>query len=245
MLKKGFSIVYTIFCAAVLILVYLLIFPLIFVCIQYKPWHRFGHRLTHLWAQIYFPIVGMPIQIRYDFKPDLNKAYVFVANHFSYLDIAVGMFVVKNYFSYVGKSSVKKVPLLGYMFAKLHIQVDRSDKNSRTKSLIRSVKALESGRSIFIMPEGGILSTTIPKMNQPFKDGAFIMAIENQVPIVPISFLNLYDIMPEVLVNWHLPKVVIHQAIETKGMTKDNIEDLKKQVYDVIQGELDNFNSQK
>lgn len=245
MLKKGLSIVYTIYCFIVLILVYLLIFPLIFICIQRKPWHKYGHRLTRLWAQIYFPLVGMPIQIRYDFKPDLTKPYVFVANHFSYLDIAVGMYVVKNYFSYVGKSSVKKVPLMGYMFAKLHIQVDRSDKNSRTKSLIRSVKALESGRSIFIMPEGGIVSTTIPKMNLPFKDGAFIMAIENQVPIVPISFLNLYDIMPDILVKWHLPKVVFHQAIETKGMTKDHIEDLKKQVYDVIQGELDRFNSKK
>lgn len=239
MLRKSLSVVYTLFCTLLLLGIYLALFPLIYICIQRKSWHIYGHKLTQLWAHLFFPLVGMPIHIRYDYKPDKTKSYVFVANHFSYLDIAVGMYVVKNYFSYVGKSSVKKVPLLGYMFAKLHIQVDRSDKNSRTKSLIRSVKALESGRSIFIMPEGGIISKNIPKMNQPFKDGAFIMAIENQVPIVPITFLNLYDIMPDILLNWKRPKVVFHEAIETTGMNKNNIEELKQKVYDVIQGELD------
>lgn len=183
----------------------------------------------------------MPVKIKHKFWPEKNKSYVFVANHFSYLDVAVGMKVVRNYFSYMGKSSVKSIPLVGYMFAKLHIQVDRNDKNSRSKAMIRSRKALESGRSLFIMPEGGIISHHIPKMHQPFKDGAFLLAIESQVPIVPISFLNLHLIMPEKLINWGIPKVVMHKPIETKGLKKEDLEMLKKQVYDVIQNEVDHF----
>ena len=139
------------------------------------------------------------------------------------------------------KASVKNIPLLGYLFAKLHIQVDRSDKDSRAKSILRSKRALDSGRSLFIMPEGGIVSTSIPKMHQPFKDGAFSLAIESGVPIVPISFLNLYESMPDKMLQWGIPKVIIHQPITTKGMTKHDIEALKEKVYNTIQTELDAY----
>lgn len=141
----------------------------------------------------------------------------------------------------MGKSSVKRVPLFGYMFTKLHIQVDRTAKNSRIKALTRSIKALKSGRSIMIFPEGGIFSTNFPEMVQPFKDGAFSMAVENQVPIVPISLLDNYKVMPETLFKWHKIRVVVHKPIETIGKTKADIDDLKKQVYDVIQPTLNKY----
>jgi 1-acyl-sn-glycerol-3-phosphate acyltransferase len=200
-----------------------------------KPWNKYGNKLCNLWADLFFPIAFMPVSIDYQFKPDSQKSYVFVANHFSYLDVAVGMKVVRNYFSYMGKSSVKSIPLLGYMFAKLHIQVDRSDKNSRTKALIRSQKALQTGRSLFIMPEGGILSENIPYMKQPFKDGAFSLAIDNKVDIVPITFVNLHQIMPGVKISWGIPKVIVHRPVETKS--KD-IETLKAEVYQIIQSAI-------
>jgi 1-acyl-sn-glycerol-3-phosphate acyltransferase len=141
----------------------------------------------------------------------------------------------------VGKSSAKNIPLFGYMFAKLHIQVDRAAKDSRIKALTRSIRALKSGRSIMIFPEGGIHSTNFPEMVQPFKDGAFSMAIENQVPLVPISLLDNYKAMPEILFKWHKLRVIIHAPIETKGKTKADINDLKKEVYDIIQPTLNKY----
>jgi 1-acyl-sn-glycerol-3-phosphate acyltransferase len=236
-----FTFLFNFWCILWLIIVYLSLFPFILVCIKIKKLNRYGTKLTNFWADVFFVVVGMPVQIEHRFKPDIQKNYVFVANHFSYLDVAVGMKVVRNYFSYMGKSSVKNIPLLGYMFAKLHIQVDRSDKNSRSKSMLRSKKALDSGRSLFIMPEGGIVSQEIPKMHQPFKDGAFLLAIGSGVPIVPITFLNLYEIMPDKTIFWGLPKVVVHEPIETAGFTKENLEELKSEVYRVIQNELNAY----
>jgi 1-acyl-sn-glycerol-3-phosphate acyltransferase len=198
-----------------------------------------AHWANWIWAQIYFPLVGMPLQIRYEYKPDPAKTYIFCANHFSYLDIAVVMGVIRNYFAFVGKSSVKKVPLFGYMFTKLHIQVDREDKSSRIKALARSMKAVKSGRSIMIFPEGGIFSTAFPKLHLPLKDGAFSMAIENQVPIVPISLLDNYKVMPDILMRWHPIRVVVHQPIETEGKTKADIESLKKAFIEVVQKSLE------
>ena len=236
-----FTFLFNFWCILWLIIVYLSLFPFILVCIKIKKLNRYGTKLTNFWADVFFVVVGMPVQIEHRFKPDIQKNYVFVANHFSYLDVAVGMKVVRNYFSYMGKSSVKNIPLLGYMFAKLHIQVDRSDKNSRSKSMLRSKKALDSGRSLFIMPEGGIVSQEIPKIHQPFKDGAFLLAIGSGVPIVPITFLNLYEIMPDKTIFWGLPKVVVHEPIETAGFTKENLEELKSEVYRVIQNELNAY----
>lgn len=217
------------------------LFPFIFACIKIKRLNRYGTKLTNIWADVFFLLSGMPVQIEHRFKPDVNKNYVFVANHFSYLDVAVGMKVVRNYFSYMGKSSVKNIPLLGYMFAKLHIQVDRSDKESRSKSMMRSKRALDTGKSLFIMPEGGIISHEIPKMHQPFKDGAFLLAIGSKVPIVPITFLNLYEIMPDKTIFWGLPKAIVHEPIDTSIYSKENLEELKTRVHEVIQNELDAY----
>ncbi|MBX2953285.1 MAG: 1-acyl-sn-glycerol-3-phosphate acyltransferase [Leadbetterella sp.] len=227
---------YNAWCVFWLVVVFLALFPFIFICIQVKSWNWLGTRLTNVWADIFFFITGLWVKTEYHFRPDKKGHYIFVANHFSYLDVAVGMKVVRNYFSYMGKSSVKKVPLLGYMFARLHIQVDRSDKNSRVKSFKRSMKALADGRSLFIMPEGGILSETIPVMKQPFKDGAFVLAMESKTPIVPITFVNLYRIMPGAFIFWDFPRVVIHEPVFPEGKTMD---ELKQEVYTVIQTEID------
>jgi 1-acyl-sn-glycerol-3-phosphate acyltransferase len=244
-MKKLLLIIYNIWCAFWFVGLFLVMFPFVFIFLQRKEWHIYAHRMNYYWGQLFFPIILMPIKIKYEFTPNQKQAYVFVANHFAYLDIAVVSTITKNFFAFVGKSSVKKVPLFGYMFAKLHIQVDRGDKGSRTKSLIRSVKALQSGRSIFIMPEGGIITTNFPKMHLPLKDGAFVMAVENQVPIVPVSLLNLYELNPANLLHWGTAHVIVHKPIETKGLTKQNVEELKQKVYEVIQPALDEYAERK
>lgn len=238
-MKKILSIFFTTWCALWFLIIFLGLYPIVFIGLQRESWKPMAHWANWIWAKLFFPIAGMPLQITYEFKPDPKKNYIFCANHFSYLDIAVTMGVVSNYFAFVGKSSVKKVPLFGYMFAKLHIQVDRSDKTSRAKALSRSMKAVKNGRSIMIFPEGGIISTNIPKMHLPLKDGAFTMAIENQVPIVPIALLDNYKVMPDVLMSWHPIRVVVHKPIETIGKTKADVEDLKRQFVEVVQGSLD------
>lgn len=89
------------------------------------------------------------------------------------------------------------------------------------------------------MPEGGIISKNIPQMFHPFKDGAFIMAIGNKVPIVPITFVNNYKVMPGVKLNWGTPEVVIHAPISTENKTNEDIDSLKEEVFQIIQRTLD------
>jgi 1-acyl-sn-glycerol-3-phosphate acyltransferase len=238
---------YTLWATFWFVFLFLLLFPLFWVFLQKNEWKPYAHYLNRFWGKLYFPIIGIRIKVEYEFEPDLSKVYVFCANHFSYMDIASMGMVIKNYYAFVGKASIKNVPLFGYMFAKLHIQVNRNDKNSRASSMTRSVRALQSGRSIMIFPEGGIKSTNFPQMHLPFKDGAFVMAIQQQVPIVPITFLNNYKIMhdDEFAVYPQTLRAIVHNPIETKGMTQVDVEALKEAFYETVQGTLNQYEFQK
>lgn len=222
------------------VFLFILLFPFFLILLQKESWKPQAHYLNRLWGKVYFPLIGIPIKIQYNFKPDTSKTYVFCANHFSYIDIAVMGLVVRNYFAFVGKAGIKNVPLFGYMFTKLHIQVNREDKNSRATSMTRSLKALKKGRSIVIFPEGGIASKNFPQIHTPLKDGAFVMAIQQQVPLVPITFLNNYKIMrdDELRIYPQPLQVVVHQPIETKGMTSADVDRLKTQFHQIVQQTL-------
>ena len=237
------TFLYTLWATFWFVFLFLLLFPLFWLFLQKPEWKPKAHYLNRVWAKILFLIIGIPVKVQYDFEPDATKTYVFCANHFSYVDIPVMGLVIKNYFAFVGKASLKSVPLFGYLFRKLHIQVDRNDKNSRTTSMSRSIKALQSGRSVMIYPEGGIWSKEFPKMNLPLKDGGFVMAIQQQIPLVPISLLNNYELMQdgEFGIRPRTIRVIVHKPIETTGMTNDDVEALKSQFYDVVQGALDNY----
>ncbi|PWK26408.1 1-acyl-sn-glycerol-3-phosphate acyltransferase [Arcicella aurantiaca] len=238
---------YTLWATFWFVFLFLLLFPLFWIFLQKNEWKPYAHYLNRLWGKLFFPLIGMPIKVEYEFEPDKNKAYVFCANHFSYMDIASMGMVIKNYYAFVGKASIKSVPLFGYMFAKLHIQVDRNDKNSRATSLNRSIRALQSGRSIMIFPEGGIKSPNFPQMHLPLKDGAFVMAIQQQVPLVPITFLNNYKIMHDnqYAVYPQTLRAVVHKPIETKGMTQADVDVLRQTFYDIVQTRLNKYELEK
>lgn len=234
------QLLYTIWSAVWFVGLYLLLFPIQFVCLQRDAWKPMAHRINRIWGKLFFGVIGMPIRVEYRFRPDPRGVYVFCANHFSYIDIAALGVILNNYYAFIGKSEVKHIPLLGYMFAKLHVQVDRSQPNSRAYSLAKSIRTLASGRSIAIFPEGGIRATEPPQM-VPFKDGAFTMAIQQQVPVVPVTLLNNYQILPDkspVRLHWHPLRAVVHTPIETKGMTQDDVDRLREETYTIINAEL-------
>lgn len=239
------TFLYTLWVAFWFVFLFVLLFPFFWVFLQKPEWKSKAHYLNRLWGKIFFPLAGISINVQYDFEPDVNKTYVFCANHFSYLDIAVMGMIIKNYYAFVGKASLTGVPLFGYMFAKLHIQVDRNDKNSRVTSMNRSIKALQSGRSVMIFPEGGIWSKTFPDMALPLKDGGFVMAIQQQIQIIPITLLNNFKIMPEgkLAIYPQTLRAIVHQPLETVGMTTDNIEELKTRFYGVVQQALHDYHT--
>jgi len=174
---------------------------------------------------------------------DLNKLpqpCVFCANHTSYLDIIVSYIVIPNYFVYMAKQELDKAPLFRIFFKKMNILVDRKSKIGSHKAFVKAGEEIDKGHSVFLFPEGTISKDGILK---PFKNGPFKLAIEKQIPIVPITFANNWTILQNggFLKATGCPgvaKVVIHDAIETKGMTEENLVDLRTKVHEKITSSL-------
>ncbi len=228
---KFWQKLYTIYTGLVFIIMFLLLFPLFFVIVQNKPWHKFSYHINKIWAKVFFKVIIKPVQIDIHPKIDKSKVYIFCPNHFSYLDIP-SMGFAPNNFVFVGKSAIKKAPLFGYMFDRLHIAVNRQSRKSSYDTYLRSTEVIKEGRSLAIFPEGGIISQNPPAMAR-FKDGAFRIAIEQQIPIIPVTIPNNWIILPdqkELLLKKGILKVAFHEPIETVGMNVSDIKSLKEKV---------------
>lgn len=140
----------------------------------------------------------------------------------------------------MGKHSLGKIPLFGYMYRNIHITLDRNRLKSMYNALERGGRELDAGHNLAIFPEGGIMSKNPPQMAK-FRDGAFRLAIEKQVPIVPVTIPYNWILLPDdgkLLLNRCKNMIIFHDPVETKGMTMDDLDSLKQHVYDIIDKEL-------
>ncbi len=217
-----------------------MIYPGYLLAIWIPSWWRLGCYTTRLWAMLYFPLIGMPIRMEgREHLRQIKGNAIFCVNHFSFLDIAVMGFLPRP-FVFVGKESIRKVPLFGYMFRKLHITVNRKSLKDRYATYQKSSAAISKGKDLVIFPEGGIVTTAPPQMLK-FKDGAFKTAIAQGVPIVPVTLPNNWIILPDN--GQFLPKIrrcsmIIHEPILTDGLSENDVGELKERCYQVIDREL-------
>ncbi|MBP9925058.1 MAG: 1-acyl-sn-glycerol-3-phosphate acyltransferase [Cyclobacteriaceae bacterium] len=221
--------------------VFILLFPFFLIPILFPKQFKLVGVINRWWGYLLFPITFLPYKVECRARLDPKRQYVFCPNHFSYLDIAaLGLNPINAVF--VGKNDMEKIPLFGFMYRKLHITVDRSKLKSRMNTILKSLQAIDDGKSLVIFPEGGIVSKNPPRMT-PFKDGAFRAAIQKQIPIVPVSLPNNWIILPDkqpMRLHRGLIHVIFHEPIETIGYTLDQLEDLKTKVFNVIATELKN-----
>ena len=223
-------------------ILFLILFPAFFIIIQKKSWHKFGYHINKLWAKLFFASIVKPIEIEVHPAIDKNKNYIFCANHCSYLDIPVMGFTPNN-FVFIGKSSIKKAPLFGYMFDKLHIAVNRESKVKSYNTYRRSSDVVKNGRSLAMFPEGGILTKNPPQMAR-FKDGAFRIAIEQQISIIPVTIPFNWIVLPDknkLNLRRGKLKIIFHKPIETKGMRQDDLQSLKCSTFQIIDDELKKY----
>lgn len=232
--------IYSIYCFLLFVGLFLLIYPGYLLAIWVPGWWRLGCYTTRLWATLYFPLIGMPIKIEgKEHLKGIKGNAVFCVNHFSYLDIATMGFLPRP-FVFIGKESIRKVPLFGYMFRKLHITVNRQSLKDRYATYQKSTRAVEQGKDLVIFPEGGIISARPPQMVK-FKEGAFKSAIANGVPILPVTLPNNWRILPDN--GQFLPKIrrcsmIIHEPIFTRDLSENDVPEIRDRCFRVIDSEL-------
>lgn len=235
--------IYSVYSLSLFALIFLFLLPVFTFLIYTNKRHPLVFELHRIWAWLYYNLSFIPIKKVYPDHLDMNRQYIFCSNHFSYLDIpAIGINKVKPIF--VGKHSLGQIPLFGYMYRNIHITLNRENLKSRYTAMEKGAKELDDGHNLVMFPEGGIRSKNPPQMAR-FKDGAFRLAIEKQVPIVPITIPYNWILLPDdgkLLLHRHKNMVIFHDPIETTRMTLDDIDMLKSKVYKVIDQELKNRN---
>jgi len=223
---------------------FLLMFPFFYVALVTKNFD-FVYKLKRVWARIIslgtflFPVV------RYETKKyKLPKPCVIVCNHTSYLDIIFSPFYIDHTAVYMGKYELLKIPLFKYFFIYLDIPVNRKSIKDAHKAFSDAGKKLDEGLSQVIYPEGTISENGKLK---PFKNGAFKLAVEKQVPIVPVTNLNNWKFLQNggfFKSNGRpgIPRIIVGDPISTKGLTEGDIPGLKEKVITFINAELEKFN---
>jgi 1-acyl-sn-glycerol-3-phosphate acyltransferase len=169
---------------------------------------------------------------------DSTKSYMFCPNHTSMMDPFILISMVKNPIVFVGKAELKKIPIFGFFYKRICILVDRGNPESRKEVYTKAKRRLVNGTSVAIFPEG--LVPTEDVILSPFKNGAFSLAIEHQIPIVPATYFDCKRLFSWTYFKGSPGKFRIkqHHFISTKGLNKSDLNDLKEKTFNVIYNEL-------
>ena len=214
--------------------------PLLFILISYDRFYKAFFKVAIFWGKTILFVMGFKTIVEAEEEIQPDRSYLFIANHASLIDVMLMLAVMKNPAVFVGKREVRNIPVFGYVARKTSILVDRGNAESRKEVYISAQEKLNNGLSIVIFPEG-----LVPHENvilSEFKNGAFRLAIEHQIPIVPMTF---YDVKKRF--SWTFfsgspgkLRVKIHDFIQTEGLTLDDMEATKQKAYNIIYKELVN-----
>ena len=216
--------IWSIWCFLITFLVFLLLFPLNLILIFCLG--DFGRKVFVSYnfyvANILLFLYGMRKKIK-GFYPFNHKGpCVYVVNHKSYLDVIIIASLVKQKIKYLGKAEVFKWPLFGFLAKHSgQIPVQREDKESRNKGYKLMKSAINDGFSIILFPEGGWKNKGDKKSSNPynlkenqllhdFRNGAFRLALETKVPIVPIVLFNAQERFSDVNMQVIPGKIKLH-----------------------------------
>ena len=196
---------------------------------------------ARIWAKVILYGMGFSIKKEADQLPEKRKSYMLVANHASMVDIMLMLSVIKQPFVFIGKKELGRVPVFGFFYRRTCILVDRNNQRSRLAAFEEAQRRLKQENSVCIFPEGGVPDDQSIILDQ-FKDGAFRLAIEHQIPIVPITFhdnkkrfsYRFFTGSPGKL------RVKIHHFIDTKKLELTCRKDLKERTHKIILDELTN-----
>lgn len=194
--------------------------------------------LARIWSFMILLLSGFIFSIKGGKNIDYSRQYMIVSNHSSAADIMLSYLSVPLQFVFVGKAELAKIPVFGAIYKGSNILVDRRSLDSRRSILPKAKAEIARGRSIFIYPEGTTKHHTRRLM--PFKDGAFVLAIDCGIPILPVTFLDNAELFPSDELKGHpgLLRAVIDKPIETKGMSIEDKERLKEEVFNIIDSRL-------
>lgn len=239
-LKIPFLFIWRIWFYVLILISIILMVPFLLVLTAKEAYYATFWKMIRIWAKILVYGMGFRLKVNADELLDRNKSYMFCPNHASLMDPFVLIVLSKNPIVFVGKQELVKIPIFGFFYKRVVIMVDRSNPKSRKRVYEIAKKRLKNGISMAIFPEGLVPTENV--VLAPFKNGAFSLAIEFKIPIVPQVY---YD--GKRLFSWDFFKggpgvfrIHQHKFIPTTDLEVVDLPKLKEQTFDIIYNDLIN-----
>lgn len=192
-----------------------------------------GYYPGMIWSRIICMVLFLPVKVKGKENITNDKAYIIVANHQSIFDV----FMIYGYlgikFKWLMKKELAQIPLVGTACTKAgFIYIDRSSKMKSHASMTKASEILRRGMSMAIFPEG---TRTGDGQIGKFKKGAFLLAQDLQIPILPVTINGTFQVMSRhaILPSWHRTGITIHTPIEpqkSEGLTEAETNAMIRQI---------------
>ena len=185
-----------------------------------------------LWGDLASSAAGIDLRVEGQEHLWSHRPAVFIFNHQSGLELVLLLKLLRRDFTGIAKQELRQNPVFGPLFkAAGAVFVDRSNTAKAIQALGPAVEALRHGRSLIIAPEG-TRSTTAAVGR--FKKGAFRLAMDGGVPIVPVVFRNVLDALPKgaFIVRPAVVEAVVLAPIDTSSWTLDTLDDRIREIRD-------------
>jgi 1-acyl-sn-glycerol-3-phosphate acyltransferase len=200
-------------------------------------WDKSGrqqHAIASIWARVLLRIAFSPVTLEHAERLPVGGAAVYASNHLSYYDTPVLFAKLPFQFRILAKAPLWKIPFIGwYLQRSGQVPIDQSSARAGVVSLARGARTLEAGMPMVIFPEGG---RAFNGELQPMLAGAAWMAIKAQVPLVPLTLVGTYEMLPiHVYALKPRPvKLIVGEPISTVGMSTKDAEALTERLRAVI-----------
>lgn len=190
-------------------------------------------------ARHWLRLSGVKVRVRGLEHLDPRQSYVFVANHRSFLDTAALFYHLRRRIGIIAKKELLKVPIMGYGMGYVNIMaIDRSNRRSAVETMRAATDRLRRGVSFGVFAEG---TRALPGRLLPFKKGAFYMAVEAGVPVVPVAIKNTDELMGKGTGTARpgTMEMVVLPPVPVDGLsTDDDVRRLTEQVNALVAEEL-------
>jgi len=202
--------------------------------------HFWGYYPGRLWSQFIVRVLLLPVRVEGRDNLKEGQSYVFVSNHQGAFDIFLIYGFLGRNFKWMMKQGLRRMPIVGAACqAAHHIFVDKSGPSKIRKSYEQARQTLSGGMSLVVFPEG---SRSFSGHMGKFRRGAFMLADEIGLPVVPLTINGSVDVKPRekdlYWVFWHPLKLTIHQPVKPIGQGPDNIRHLEETAYSTIMSAL-------
>ena len=200
--------------------------------------HFWGYYPGKIWSWLICRIQLLPIRVKGRKNINKHQSYVFVVNHQGPMDIFLIYGFLGRNFKWMMKKSLRSVPLVGYACKKAHhIFVDKSGPKKIRETIEQARETLQDGTSLVVFPEG---SRTFTGHMGYFKKGAFQLADDLQLAVVPLTIDGSFDILPRTggWVKHHRMILTIHKPLQPKGKGIENIKGTMEEAYEAVQSSL-------